>query len=155
MDFEPEELREGQKLFQTAMVFFKDIVEKNLQDKTIQDKKEELMNALNDVRILGAEDKHIIVTSDPMEEFDDIVMIRFVLYNLVGADVTVILSGGAHTPEERLGNVTSIFEEFKDAEMGKAGESATGQGSSFGIFKHARDVHILCFLILMCAFIVL
>ena len=123
MDLKPEftweQLGEGQKLFQTAMVFFRDIVEKNLEDETIIAKKVELMNALKDEPISGAKGKHIIVTSDPMEEFDDIVMIRFVLYNLVEADVTVILSGGAYTPEARLYNVKSIFTEFKDAEMGK------------------------------------
>ena len=131
MDFKPEELSEGQKLFQTAMVFFSAIVERNLQDKTIKAKKEELMNALNDEIILGAKGKHIIVTSDPMEEFDDIVMIRFVLYNLEGADVTVILSGGAHTPEERLVNVTSIFEEFNNAEMGKVMRGKYGANITF------------------------
>ena len=118
MDFKPEELSEGQKLFQTAMVFFRAIVEENLKDKTILAKKVELMNALEDKPIFGAEKKHIIVTSDPMEEFDDIVMIRFVLYNLKNAKVTVILSGGAHTPEERLNNVKSIFTEFNNAKMG-------------------------------------
>lgn len=131
MDLKPEELSKGQKLFQTAMVFFRAIVEENLKDKTILAKKVELMNALEDKPIFGAEKKHIIVTSDPMEEFDDIVMIRFVLYNLVEADVTVILSGGAHTPEERLNNVKSIFTEFNNAKMGIEMKGKNGANITF------------------------
>ena len=107
----------GTQLFNKAMAHFGSIVEKNLQNPKIKSMKKKLQKALEGKQILGASGKRFIVTSDPMEEFDDIVMIRFVIYQMVGASVTVILSGGAHSPSDRLANVTSIFPEFREATM--------------------------------------
>lgn len=107
----------GEQLFNKAMTYFGDIVEKNLKNPKINSMKMKLEKALEGKQILGASGKRFIVTSDPMEEFDDIVMIRFVIYQMVGSSVTIILSGGAHSPSERLANVTSIFPEFREATM--------------------------------------
>lgn len=117
----------GTQLFNKAMAHFGSIVEKNLQNPKIKSMKKKLQKALEGKQIHGGRGKKFIVTSDPMEEFDDIVMIRFVIYQMVGASVTIILSGGAHSPYERLANVRNIFPAFKNATMNKAitGENRT------------------------------
>lgn len=122
---------DGKTIFNEALIFFRGVVKENLANPDIIKKKSQLMKALNDTPILGAEGKKIVITSDPMEEFDDIVMIRFVLYNIVGADITVILSGGAHDPRERLGNVKNVFTEFEEAEMGTTMDGQQGSTITF------------------------
>ena len=114
----------GKQLFNKAMAHFGGIVEKKLQNSEIKTMKKKLQEALEGKEIHGGSGKRFIVTSDPMEEFDDIVMIRFVIYQMVGASVTIILSGGVESPAKRLDNVKSIFTEFREATMRKA---ITGQ----------------------------
>ena len=114
----PPQSRSGIELFNIAMNYFGNIAEPKLQDPYVQDMKEKLNNALRGVPIKGVSEKKFIVTSDPMEEFDDIVMIRFVIYQMENAYVTVILSGGEHSPDARLRNVKNIFpDQFGQAEM--------------------------------------
>ena len=69
------------------MTHFSEIVEEKLRNSKITSMKQKLKKALEGKQILGAENKRFVITSDPMEEFDDIVMIRFVLYQMVGASV--------------------------------------------------------------------
>ena len=130
----------GTQLFTEAMTHFGQIVEKNLQNSKITSMNQKLKKALEGKQILGANGKRFVITSDPMEEFDDIVMIRFVLYQMVGASVTVILSGGAHSPSERLGNVKSIFPEFSGATMNEPMRGEYGTEITFvadGAFSRA------------------
>tara|TARA_Y100001935_G_scaffold239071_1_gene226232 strand:- start:51 stop:1595 length:1545 start_codon:yes stop_codon:yes gene_type:complete len=108
---------DGSQLFSEAMNHFSEIVEEKLRNSKITSMKQKLKKALEGKQILGAENKRFVITSDPMEEFDDIVMIRFVLYQMVGASVTVILSGGHKSPDERLRNVEGIFPEFSGVTM--------------------------------------
>jgi hypothetical protein len=61
-------------------------------------------------------DGHVGVVSDPLEEFDDLAMLRFGVYNTRG-HVTVIISGGVHTPSERLAHLIDLFDVFKGAEF--------------------------------------
>ena len=53
----------------------------------------------------------LVVTSDPGEDSDDILMIRYILTN-IRQKVYVIISGGALTPDERLDHLKRIFPEF-------------------------------------------
>jgi hypothetical protein len=61
-------------------------------------------------------DGHIGVTTDPLEEFDDLAMLRYGVYNTRG-NITVIVSGGVHTPDERLAHVIEMFTCFEGAEF--------------------------------------
>ena len=119
------DLSTAEGLFTLAMKKFKQIVDKNLQNEDIVHTKKELINVLNDKKITGLKGKNIIVTSDPMEEFDDIVMIRFILYNM-DCNIALILSAGSHAPQERLDNVKLIFQEFREAKMNQAMPTQNG-----------------------------
>ena len=59
-----------------------------------------------------------VITSDPGEESDDALMLRYVLSRAVGARIYVIISGGILTPDERISYMKRIFPEFEDVEFG-------------------------------------
>jgi|UniRef100_A0A6C0D4Y7 hypothetical protein len=59
----------------------------------------------------------MVVTSDPGEETDDILMIRYILTQL-RSKVRVILSGGVLNPDERFAALKRVFPEFADAQFG-------------------------------------
>ena len=59
----------------------------------------------------------MVVTSDPGEETDDILMIRYILTRL-RSKVRVILSGGALNPDERFAALKRVFPEFAEAQFG-------------------------------------
>jgi len=58
-----------------------------------------------------------VVTSDPAEESDDILMIRYLLLRASGI-FYVILSNGVFNSDERFAHVKRIFPEFQTAEFG-------------------------------------
>jgi hypothetical protein len=107
--------------YQEALDIFRNIVATNKAKLEIQKYRQYLEYVLTDqilpTKIEGNK-LNILITSDPMEEFDDIVMIRFVLYNML-SNITVILSGGLHTSQERLTHVNQIFPEFNNVAMNK------------------------------------
>jgi hypothetical protein len=57
-----------------------------------------------------------VITSDPAEESDDILMIRYILLR-ANAQFYVILSNGVFTSDERLAHVKRVFPEFQSAEF--------------------------------------
>lgn len=59
-----------------------------------------------------------VITSDPGEESDDALMLRYVLSRAVGARIYVIISGGILTPDERLAYMKRLFPEFESIEFG-------------------------------------
>lgn len=59
-----------------------------------------------------------VITSDPGEESDDILMIRYILMRVSGGPLYVILSNGALKSDERLAHLKHIFPEFQRAEFG-------------------------------------
>jgi hypothetical protein len=59
----------------------------------------------------------MVVTSDPGEESDDILMIKYILSRMT-CKVYVIISGGVLTPDERFAHLKRIFPEFQDAQWG-------------------------------------
>jgi hypothetical protein len=77
--------------------------------------KMQLQQMLNEQLVLEA-DGHIGVTTDPLEEFDDLAMLRYGVYNTRG-NITVIISAGVHTPDERLAHVVELFKCFEGAEF--------------------------------------
>ena len=61
-------------------------------------------------------DGNILITSDPREEFDDIAMLRYIVFT-IKANVIIVLSGGSYTPEERLDYVTEVLPCFQGVKM--------------------------------------
>ena len=62
-------------------------------------------------------DTEMVVTSDPGEDSDDILMIKYIL-SYMRSKVHVIISGGALNPDERFDHLKKVFPEFQDAEWG-------------------------------------
>lgn len=58
----------------------------------------------------------MVITSDPGEDTDDILMIKYILTRSRSKNY-VIISGGALTPDERLDHLKRIFPEFASAQF--------------------------------------
>ena len=107
--------QQAEEELENAYKIFKKKINENIERLEVINHKEllELVLKDNQIRIKGGQErKRIIVTSDPGgTEVDDLIMIRFVLFNLIGpVDIVVILSGGAQSPEKRLQVVNSCFD---------------------------------------------
>lgn len=79
----------------------------------------ELKHVLNDLlqgKLSLSFDGNILITSDPREEFDDIAMLRYIVFT-IKANVIVILSGGSYTPQERLDYVKDVLPCFQEVEF--------------------------------------
>jgi hypothetical protein len=61
-------------------------------------------------------DGNILITSDPGEEFDDIAMLRYIVFT-IKANVIVVLSGGSYTPEERLEYLKEVLPCFQGVQF--------------------------------------
>ena len=63
---------------------------------------------------------NMVVTSDPGEDSDDILMIKYILSRVSSSSskVYVIISGGALSPDERFAHLKHIFPEFEGAQWG-------------------------------------
>ena len=59
----------------------------------------------------------MVVTTDPGEETDDFLMIRYILTRL-RSKVRAVISGGALNPDERFAALKRVFPEFAGAEFG-------------------------------------
>ena len=57
----------------------------------------------------------MVVTSDPGEDSDDILMIKYILSRMT-CKVYVIISGGALNPDERFAHLKRVFPEFQGAQ---------------------------------------
>ena len=57
-------------------------------------------------------DGNILIVSDPGEEFDDIAMLRYIVFT-IESNVIVVLSGGLYTPEERLEYLKDVLPCFQ------------------------------------------
>jgi len=68
---------------------------------------------------------HTLVTTDPLEEHDDLAMLRYGVYNTAGK-ITVLISGGAHTPDERLAHLVELFDCFKGAKFNEPFKTPKG-----------------------------
>jgi hypothetical protein len=65
------------------------------------------------------------VVTDPKEEFDDLMMLRYGVYNTIG-DVIVVISAGYFTPQERLDHLIEVFPCFQGAAFGETLETPDG-----------------------------
>lgn len=84
----------------------------------IEHLREKLYTVLNGNTLNSDEDG--VVTSDPLEDCDDILMIKYILMKKTGTGtVWIILSGGLHTPHERFAHLKNVFPELKDLEFGQ------------------------------------
>jgi len=80
-------------------------------------------------------DGYTCIVSDPIEEFDDLVMIRFGVYNIIGRSI-VIISGGYFTPDQRLEYLIKLFDCFNGAKFDVPFETPNGEI----LFKRDGDV---------------
>ena len=103
--------------------------------KTIETMNEYLYNFVNLSLVLDSTDGLTCVVTDLMEEFDDLVMVRYGVYNTQGT-VIVIVSGGYYTPDQRLEYLSNMFTCFKGAQFDV--EFPTPKGTI--IFKRDGDV---------------
>jgi hypothetical protein len=103
--------------------------------KTIETMNEYLYNFVNLSLVLDSTDGLTCVVTDLMEEFDDLVMVRYGVYNTQGT-VIVIVSGGYYTPDQRLEYLSNMFTCFKGAQFDV--EFPTPKGTI--IFKKDGDV---------------
>jgi hypothetical protein len=65
------------------------------------------------------------VVTDPKDEFDDLMMLRYGVYNTIG-DVIVVISAGYFTPQERLDHLIEVFPCFQGATFGETLETPHG-----------------------------
>ena len=85
------------------------------QFDTIQSMRAMLYDALSGIEYTT---DNTVITSDPGEESDDILMLRYILSRAVGGRFYVIISGGILNPDERLACMKGIFPEFEGIEFG-------------------------------------
>lgn len=86
-----------------------------VQFDTIQYMRATLYDALSGIEYTT---DNTVITSDPGEESDDSLMLRYILYRAVGGRFHVIISGGVLNPDERLTYMKQIFPEFEGIEFG-------------------------------------
>lgn len=70
-------------------------------------------------------DGYTLVVTDPMAEFDDLVMLRYGVYNVTGVTI-VIVSGGYFSPDERFHYIKELFACFTGAEFDVPFKTPTG-----------------------------
>ena len=84
-----------------------------------------LLKFINQTLLFNSTDGYTCITTDPMEEFDDLVMLRFGVYNITGYSI-VIISGGYFTPDQRLEYLSNLFDCFKGAQFDVPFQTPTG-----------------------------
>lgn len=82
---------------------------------TIQSMRATLYDALSGIEYTT---DNTVITSDPGEESDDALMLRYILFRARGGRIYVIVSGGVLNPDERLAYMKRIFPEFQGVEFG-------------------------------------
>jgi hypothetical protein len=85
-----------------------------------------LADFINQELQFNSTDGYTCITTDPMEEFDDLVMLRFGVYNITGLSI-VIISGGYFTPDNRFDYLKGLFPCFAGAEFDVPFPTPTGQ----------------------------
>jgi len=92
----------------------------------IRKAKNNLHKFINEDLIFDSTDGITCVTTDPHEDFDDLVMLRFGIYNITGGTCIVIISAGYFSSEDRFDYLKNLFDCFKDAEFDKEFKSQKG-----------------------------
>ena len=92
-------------------------------------------------------EKHVFVTTDPMEDLDDTMLcwVLFVQYELLertDANVHLCLSGGLVTPAERLAYLKKIFPQLADAVFGAKIGSVTFYEDGLDFSPNIPTIHV-------------
>jgi len=95
----------------------------NTEIKTARDN---LSKFIEQTLQFNSTDGYTLVVSDPMEEFDDLVMLRFGVYNIIGT-IIVVISGGYFTPDQRLDYLKGLFSCFAGAQFDIHFKTPNGQ----------------------------
>jgi len=82
----------------------------------IKNAKINLQKFINEEMKFDSSDGITCITTDPKEEFDDLVMLRFGITNIIGT-CYVVISGGYFTPDERFDYLKTLFKCFEGAEF--------------------------------------
>ena len=77
-----------------------------------------LQKFIKEELIFDSSDGITCITTDPKEEFDDLVMLRFGITKIIGT-CYVVISGGYFTPDERFDYLKTLFKCFEGAEFDK------------------------------------
>jgi ubiquitin C-terminal hydrolase len=124
-----------QEIFNEAIQKYS-IVPDESKDEIIKAKKN-LKKFINEELIFDSTDGITCVTTDPKEEFDDLVMLRFGVYNITGTCI-LIISAGYFSYEERFDYLKTLFDCFKGAEFDK--EFKTPKGGTLIFKKDGCDI---------------
>jgi hypothetical protein len=85
------------------------------QFDTVQHMRAILYDALSGIEYTT---DNTVIASDPGEESDDALMLRYILSRARGGHIYVIVSGGILNPDERLSYMKRIFTEFQNVVFG-------------------------------------
>jgi len=86
------------------------------ENKEILEARRNLNHFISQTLPFNSTDGYTLIISDPREEFDDLVMLRYGAYYITGVSI-VIMSGGYFTPDQRLDYLIELFDCFKGAEF--------------------------------------
>jgi len=84
-----------------------------------------LSRFINQEICFNSTDGYTLVVTDPREEFDDLVMLRYGIYNVTGQTI-VIVSAGYFSPDDRLDYLKQLFACFTGAEFDVPFKTPTG-----------------------------
>ena len=104
----------SEQTFQSALSKY-NVFPEQLRE-TINTMNDSLHRFINETLTLDSIDGATCVVTDLMEEFDDVVMMRYGVYNTKGR-VIVIISGGYYTPDQRLEYLSNLFTCFKGVQF--------------------------------------
>jgi hypothetical protein len=111
----------AQSIFQTALSVY-DVIP---TDPHIISSRKKLDLFLHEqIQFISLHDFTCVIT-DPKEDFDDLMMLRYGVYNTIG-DVIIVISAGVFTPQERLDYFIELFPCFKGAKFGETLETPYG-----------------------------
>lgn len=105
---------DSEQIFQSALSKY-NVFPHNLKE-TIDGLNTKLSMFLNENLILDSSDGITLVVTDIGEDFDDLVMLRYGVYNTKGP-VIVIVSAGYYSSDDRLKMLNNLFSCFKEAQF--------------------------------------
>lgn len=111
----------AQSIFQTAL----DKYSPTTPSQPIIDARRNLDLFLNEQLQFDSLHSFTCVVTDPGDEFDDLMMLRYGVYNTIG-DVIVIISAGYFTSQQRLDYLINLFPCFQEAKFGETLETSYG-----------------------------
>jgi len=111
-----------------------------VQFDTVQHMRATLYDALSGIEYTT---DNTVITSDPGEESDDSLMLRYILSRATGGPFYVIISGGVLNPDERLAYMKRIFPEYEGIEFGTPFGNITFLRDG-EVFTHSVNCFVNC-----------